>query len=171
MNPKDLGGGCLGRDLQRGWVTFQGTLAAPISLPYDQGNQNFQLEIGLITHFLLQEVTSRKQLCNCPVASLTTARHYPDSEGSDICRVCGQLDQMARGPKPGTPVFRMTPLCLVTLLKTKTHSNNSTDDSTGGHHQTVYLTSDYVLCPQRWRRSIQSAKMRPGADWVSDLDS
>ena len=151
-------------------VTFQGTQATLISLPYDQGNQNVQLEIGLITHFLLQEVTSGRQLCNCPVASLTTARHYPDSEGSDICRVCGQLDQMARGPKPGIAVLRMTPLCLDTLLEAKTHSN-STDDSTGGHHQTVYLTSDYVLCPQRWRSSIQSAKIRPGADCGSDHDS
>ena len=25
---------------------------------------------------------------------------------------------------------------------------------------------DYLLCSQRWRRSIQSAKTRPGADWV-----
>ena len=102
-------------------VTFQGTQASLISLPYDQGNRNVQLETGLITHFLLQEVTSGRQLCNCPVASLTTARHYPDAEGSDICRVCGQLDQMARGPKPGIAVLRMTPLCLVTLLEAKTH--------------------------------------------------
>ena len=27
---------------------------------------------------------------------------------------------------------------------------------------------DYVLCSQRWRSSIQSAKTRPGADYVSD---
>ena len=28
--------------------------------------------------------------------------------------------------------------------------------------------NDYILCSQRWRRSIQSAKIRPGADCVSD---
>ena len=27
---------------------------------------------------------------------------------------------------------------------------------------------DYILCSQRWRNSIQSAKTRPGADWGSD---
>ena len=28
--------------------------------------------------------------------------------------------------------------------------------------------SDYILCNQRWRSSIQSAKTRPGADYGSD---
>ena len=28
--------------------------------------------------------------------------------------------------------------------------------------------TDYVLCSQRWRSSIQSAKTRPGADYGSD---
>ena len=27
---------------------------------------------------------------------------------------------------------------------------------------------DYILCSQRWRSSIKSAKTRPGADWGSD---
>ena len=27
---------------------------------------------------------------------------------------------------------------------------------------------DYILCSQRWRSSIQSAKIRPGADYGSD---
>ena len=26
--------------------------------------------------------------------------------------------------------------------------------------------TDYILCSQRWRSSIQSAKTRPGADWL-----
>ena len=30
--------------------------------------------------------------------------------------------------------------------------------------------TDYVLCSQRWRSSIQSAKTRPGADCGSDHD-
>ena len=28
--------------------------------------------------------------------------------------------------------------------------------------------SDYILCSQKWRSSIQSAKTRPGADYGSD---
>ena len=30
--------------------------------------------------------------------------------------------------------------------------------------------SDYILCSQRWRSSIQSAKTRPGADHGSDYE-
>ena len=30
---------------------------------------------------------------------------------------------------------------------------------------------DYILCSQRWRSSIQSAKTRPGADCGSDINS
>ena len=34
-----------------------------------------------------------------------------------------------------------------------------------GHHQAVHWNQvDYILCRQRWRSSIQSAKTRPGAD-------
>ena len=35
--------------------------------------------------------------------------------------------------------------------------------SPDGQHQNQI---DYVLCSQRWRSSIQSAKTRPGADWL-----
>jgi len=35
----------------------------------------------------------------------------------------------------------------------------------GGQHQNQI---DYILCSQRWRSSIQSAKTRPGADYGSD---
>ena len=37
--------------------------------------------------------------------------------------------------------------------------------SPGGQHQNQI---DYILCSQGWRRSIQSAKARPGADYGSD---
>ena len=37
--------------------------------------------------------------------------------------------------------------------------------SPDGQHQTHI---DYILCSQRWRSSIQSAKTRPGADCGSD---
>ena len=37
--------------------------------------------------------------------------------------------------------------------------------SPDGHHQI-----DYILCSQRWRSSIQSAKTRPGADCGSDCE-
>ena len=38
-------------------------------------------------------------------------------------------------------------------------------DITDGQHQNQI---DYILCSQRWRSSIQSAKTRPGADSGSD---
>ena len=38
-------------------------------------------------------------------------------------------------------------------------------ESPDGQHQNQI---DYILCSQRWRRSIQSAKTRPGADCGSD---
>ena len=39
------------------------------------------------------------------------------------------------------------------------------EDSTYGHHRNQ---TDYILCSQRWRSSIQSAKTRPGVDGGSD---
>ena len=39
--------------------------------------------------------------------------------------------------------------------------------SPDGQHQNQ---SDYILCCQRWRSSIQSAKTRPGADCGTDHD-
>ena len=39
--------------------------------------------------------------------------------------------------------------------------------SPNGRHQSQI---DYILCSQRWRSSIQSAKIRPGADYGSDLE-
>ena len=35
--------------------------------------------------------------------------------------------------------------------------------SPDGHHRNQI---DYILCSQRWGSSIQSAKTRPGADWL-----
>ena len=51
-----------------------------------------------------------------------------------------------------------------------TPSSNNTRDvytwtSPDGQHQNHI---DYILCSQRWRSSIQSAKTRPGADCGSD---
>ena len=40
-----------------------------------------------------------------------------------------------------------------------------TQTSPDGQHQN---RTDYILCSQRWRSSIQSAKTRPGADGGSD---
>ena len=39
--------------------------------------------------------------------------------------------------------------------------------SPDGQYQTQ---TDYILCSQRWRSSIYSAKIRPGADCGSDLE-
>ena len=47
-------------------------------------------------------------------------------------------------------------------------SNNTREDSTHGHHQMVNSKIRLILCSQRWRSSIQSAKTRPGADCGSD---
>ena len=46
-------------------------------------------------------------------------------------------------------------------------------DSTHGHHQMVNteIRFDYILCNQRWRSSIQSAKARLGVDYGSDHES
>ena len=40
--------------------------------------------------------------------------------------------------------------------------------STDGQHQNQI---DYILCSQRWRSSIQSTKMRPGADVAQIMNS
>ena len=38
-----------------------------------------------------------------------------------------------------------------------------------GHHQMANTDQvDYILCSQRWRSSIESAKTRPGTDCGSD---
>ena len=49
-------------------------------------------------------------------------------------------------------------------------SNNTREDSTHGHHQMGQYRNqtDCILCSQRWKSSIQSAKIRPGADCGSD---
>ena len=45
------------------------------------------------------------------------------------------------------------------------HKRFYTWTSPGGQYQNQI---DYILCSQRWRSSIQSAKTRPGADCGSD---
>ena len=45
--------------------------------------------------------------------------------------------------------------------KRRLYTSTSPD---GGHRNQI----DYILCSQRWRSSIQSAKTRPGADCDSD---
>ena len=41
-------------------------------------------------------------------------------------------------------------------------------DCCNPHFTKIKNQIDYILCSQRWRSSIQSAKMRPGADCDSD---
>ena len=49
------------------------------------------------------------------------------------------------------------------------HLLPTTLDSTHGHHQMANRNqTDYILCSQRWRSSLQSAKTRLGADCGSD---
>ena len=49
-------------------------------------------------------------------------------------------------------------------------SNNIREDPTHGHHQMANTKPRllYILCSQRWRSSIQSAKIRLGASCGSD---
>ena len=48
-------------------------------------------------------------------------------------------------------------------------SNNIREDYTRTSPDGQYRNqTDYILCSQIWRSSIQSAKTRPGADWGSD---
>ena len=57
-----------------------------------------------------------------------------------------------------------------TLVTAKTFSNNTGENYTwtspDGQH---WNQTEYILCSQRWRSCIQSAKTRPGADCGSDL--
>ena len=67
-------------------------------------------------------------------------------------------------------------LCFLFLLKSKRtghckHPLSTTQEKTLHMDITRWSTpkSDwYILCSQRWRSSIQSAKIRPGADYGSD---
>src|SRR5574337_474561 len=46
--------------------------------------------------------------------------------------------------------------------------NDPAPEQLGRHHGQHRNQIDYILCSQRWRSSIQSAKTRPGADCGSD---
>jgi len=59
---------------------------------------------------------------------------------------------------PGLPVHHQLPEF------TQTHVHRVSD---AGQHQNQI---DHILCSQRWRSSIQSAKTRPGADCGSDSE-
>ena len=69
------------------------------------------------------------------------------------------------------PRQRLTELCEEnTVVKANTlfqqHKRQLyTGTSPDGQYQNHI---DYILCSQRWRSSIQSAKTRPGADYGSD---
>ena len=68
---------------------------------------------------------------------------------------------------------RLTEFCQGNkLVIASTLSTNTRDDSTHGHQQTVNtkITLIITLCSQRWRSSIQSAKIRLGADCGSDYE-
>ena len=68
---------------------------------------------------------------------------------------------------PGLIFFRMDWLDLLTVqgtLKNLLQHHNS-KASPNGQYQNQ---TDYILCRQRWRSCIQSAKIRPGADCGSD---
>ena len=65
---------------------------------------------------------------------------------------------------------RLTEFCQENAWSQQTPSSNNTREdytwtSPDGQYQNQI---DYILCNQRWRSSIQSAKTRPGADCGSD---
>ena len=47
-------------------------------------------------------------------------------------------------------------------------SNTRGDSTRRQHHSQYQNQTDYIICSQRWRGSIQSEKTRPGADCGSD---
>ena len=65
---------------------------------------------------------------------------------------------------------RLTEFCQENaLVIAKPSSNNTREESTHGHHQMVNTEIRLIiLCSQRWRSSIQSAKIRPVVDCGSD---
>ena len=73
---------------------------------------------------------------------------------------------------------RVTEFCQEnTLVQQTPPSNNTSENSTHGHHQMSMENSthgqyqnqiDYILRSQKWRSSIQSEKTRLGADCGSD---
>ena len=56
-------------------------------------------------------------------------------------------------------------LVIANILSQKHKRRLYTWTSPDGQHRNQ---SDYILCSQRWRSSIQSTKTRPGADYGSD---
>ena len=62
-------------------------------------------------------------------------------------------------------VNRVLPLVIANTLFQQHKRRLYTWTSPDGQHQNK---TDYILCSQRWRSSIQSAKTRPGADCGSD---
>ena len=61
--------------------------------------------------------------------------------------------------------FQENTLVIANTLFQQHKRRLSTWTSPDGQHQNQI---DYILCSQRWRSSIQSAKIRPGADCGSD---
>ena len=59
-------------------------------------------------------------------------------------------------------------LGMVLIPVSCTMSRTSVHSSSGPLSNRSRNQIDYILCSQRWRRSIQSAKTRPGADCCSD---
>ena len=123
-------------------------------------------------HFLLQGVTSRRQLCSCPAAPFSTARPLPRFCWlSHLQGLRSAGAEATWGQSQGSWCSGLHHSAKLCCSQQRPASNNSRDDSRRGHNQIAYLKSDYVLCPQRWRSSIQWAKIRAGADCGWDHDS
>ena len=107
-------------------------------------------------HFLLQGVTSRRQLCTCPAAPFSTARPLPRFCWlSHLQGLRSAGAEATWGQSQGSWCSGLHHSAKLCCSQQRPASNNSRDDSRRGHNQIAYLKSDYVLCPQRWRSSIQ----------------
>ena len=106
-----------------------------------------------------------------------TQRRYPFNHKRPECKVAsheiaGITDKIGLGVQNEVGQ-KLTESCQENILViTNTHSQQHkrrlyTWTSPDGQYQNQI---DYILCSQRWRSSIQSAKTRPGADYGSDYD-
>ena len=74
--------------------------------------------------------------------------------------------QIEAGPRL-TDFFLENALVIANTLFQQDKRRLYTWTSPDGQYQNQ---TDYILCSQRWRNSLQSAKTRPGADYGSDHD-
>ena len=89
----------------------------------------------------------------------TTKKEIPGVTGKFGCRLQNEVGQRL------LEFCQENSLVIANTLFQQHKRRLYTWTSPNGQHRNQI---DYILCSQRWRSSIQSAKTRPGADWHSD---